>query len=189
MVARNRSGPQNQTKGRFGSQDFCVLTKSGMKHVGMNSHSKYQGNDMKSYGGLYYVNKGSYHRVYKKKFVDQVQRKLQQKSKNKQRKVHSGKKKNEHNLKQRKTQNRKRSSGFNHKKSERRSKSKTCLNKHNDRPNSPLKNEYLNKMADLIRNRDVEDMNMNQLASTLKYELVYYTNKMVNQKFDADQLH
>jgi hypothetical protein len=39
-----------------------------MKHVGMNSHSKYQGNDMNGYRGLYYVNKGSYH--HKKKFGD-----------------------------------------------------------------------------------------------------------------------
>jgi hypothetical protein len=31
-------------------------------------------------------------------------------------------------------------------------------------------------------------MKMNQLASMLKYKLVYYTNQMVNKKFDADQL-
>jgi hypothetical protein len=102
-----------------------------MKHVGMNSHSKYQGNDIKGYRGLYHVNKGSYHQVNKKKFVDQVQKELQQKKINKQRKVHSGNKKNEHNLKQRKSQIKKRSLDSNHKKSKRHSKLKTYSNKQN----------------------------------------------------------
>jgi hypothetical protein len=137
MVTQNHSGPKNQCKGCFGSQDFCVLTKSGMKHVGMNPHSKYQGNEIKSNRGLCYVNKGSYHWVYKKKFDDQVQRKFQQDRKNKQRKVHSVKKKNEHNLKHGKTQNEKRSSGFNIKKSKCCSKSKIYSNKCNNRPNLP----------------------------------------------------
>jgi hypothetical protein len=80
-----------------------------MKHVGTNSCTEYQRNDMKSYGGLYYAYKGSYHQVYKNRFFDEQDRRK------KQRKVHSVTK-NEHNLKHMKAQNQKRSFSFNHKK-------------------------------------------------------------------------
>jgi hypothetical protein len=106
-----------------------------------NTHSGYQRKDMKSYGGLYCVNKGTYHRVYKKKFIEQAQRKLKQVKRNKQRKVYSQKKKNEPNLKQKKAQEGKRSSGFNHKKSERCVKPKMYHVKGNNKANSDLKNQ------------------------------------------------
>jgi hypothetical protein len=139
MVAQNHSGSLKNEA--LKGQGFCVLTKSKMKHVGMNLDSGYQRKDIKSYGGLYCVNKGTYHRVYKKKFVEQAQRKLKQVKRNKQRKVYSQKKKNEPNLKQKKAQKGKRSSSFNHKKSKRCVKPKTYRKKANDKENSDLRNQ------------------------------------------------
>jgi hypothetical protein len=145
MVAQNRSGSLKNEA--LKGQGFCVLTKSKMKHVGMNIHSGYQRKDIKSYRGLYCVNKGTYHWVYKTKFVEQAQRKLKQVKRNKQRKVYSQKKKNEPNFKQKKAQKGKRSSGFNHKKSQCCVKPKTYHVKGNDKANSDLRNQLQNQMA------------------------------------------
>jgi hypothetical protein len=44
-------------------------------------------------------------------------------------------------------------------------------------------------MAYLNRNQDVDDIDMNRLVSTLKYELLCYTSNMVHKKFNRDQLY
>jgi hypothetical protein len=99
------------------------------------------------------------------------------------------KNKNECNLKHLKAQNQKRSSSFNHKKSKYCIKPNIYFAKQNERKHSPLRNQYQNKMVNLYYNCDVKDMKMNQLVLTLKYELTFYTYKIVHKKFNCDQLH